>query len=72
MWFAVYLMLKVSILKNCRKRNIIHKGEGGVVWILSGMAWAMAAEKSGKHVGPNFTLKLSTKASSLQFSKTGM
>ena len=58
-------------MKNCRKRNIIHKGGGGgVVWILSGMAWAMAAEKSGKHVGPNFKLKLSTKASSLQFSKT--
>ena len=27
-------------------------------------------EKSGKHVGPNFTLKPSTKASSLQFGET--
>ena len=27
-------------------------------------------EKSGKHVGPNFTLKPNTKASSLQFGKT--
>ena len=27
-------------------------------------------EKSGKHVGPNFTLKSSTKARSLQFCKT--
>ena len=27
-------------------------------------------EKSGKHVGPNFTLKPSTKARSLQFCKT--
>ena len=27
-------------------------------------------EKSGKHVGPNFTLKPSSKASSLQFGKT--
>ena len=27
-------------------------------------------EKSGKHVGPNFTLKPNTKASSLQFCKT--
>ena len=43
---------------------------GGVDIIKSGMAWAMAAEKSSKDVGPNFTLKLSTKASSLQFSKT--
>ena len=31
--------------------------------------WAMAGEK-GKHVGPNFTLKPNTKASSLQFCKT--
>ena len=27
-------------------------------------------QKSGKHVGPNFTLKPNTKASSLQFCKT--
>ena len=27
-------------------------------------------EKSGKHVGPNFSLKPSTKASSLQFGET--
>ena len=27
-------------------------------------------EKSGKHVGPNFTLKPSSKASSMQFVKT--
>ena len=66
-------MLKVSIIsEELQKRNITHKGGGGggVDIIKSGMAWAMAAEKSGKHVGPNFTLKLSTKASSLQFSKT--
>ena len=32
--------------------------------------WVNWLEKSGKHVGPNFTLKPNTKASSLQFCKT--
>ena len=66
------LMFSIDLLFAIKRNTYIFKEKGWFCRFPKHQMldqWAMAGEKR-QHVGPNFTLKPSTKASSLKFGKT--